>query len=334
MRCPWPPPTTNGPVLQMPPDNPVDMNLNEPFWRTMNPSVGVVTHLHGGVVEAASDGWPLEPVSFPGNPYGFPVRRHYNYQNNQRATMLWFHDHAMDNTSPQIHAGLAGVYFIRDDSDDAIFSLIGGRKHEIPLVIQDRKYDCGFDRVNLWAGVPTSTDGPDPTDPNKMLMKFDRPEFMGDTVVVNGRPWPFVTLGRDIYRLRILNASNTRTYALALIDPAGWAMMGITMDPQVWHSDLMTVIGNDGGLLPQRRQLAGTDYILLAPAERLDILLDLTAVDPMMTQRLRMVNLAVASAQAGDWPEGIYQTSETQTFGANVANAPSSLIGPGTCQQQ
>ena len=105
----------------------------------MNPPVGVVTHLHGAVVQGAqmsggtitdpgSDGWPLFPVGFLGNPYNFPSSQQYTYPNDQRAVMLWFHDHAMDNTSIQVHAGLAGLYFIRDESDDDIFNMIGSQK--------------------------------------------------------------------------------------------------------------------------------------------------------------------------------------------------------------
>jgi FtsP/CotA-like multicopper oxidase with cupredoxin domain len=305
----------DGPTLEMPPVNPVDMEFPEPLWRAMNPTVGVVTHLHGGKVQADSDGWPLKPASFLGNPYGFPNHLHTTYPNDQRAGMMWFHDHAMDNTSPQVHAGLAGLYFIRDASDDALFGLIGGPANEIPLVIQDRKFDCRAVRVDFWAGVPTAT--PD----------FERPEFLGETIVVNGRPTPFVELSRKIYRLRIVNGSNARTYALALVDPAGWAMMSMPAQTRVWHSDLLTVIGNDGGLFPKSRQLAATDSISIGPGERLDVLLDLTAVDPMIVSRLRVVNLALTSALSGAWPEGIFQTTDVQVFGAGVAAAPSSLVG-------
>lgn len=42
----------------------------------MNNSVGLVTHLHGGKVQPAADGWPLWPISIAGNPYlsdSYPV---------------------------------------------------------------------------------------------------------------------------------------------------------------------------------------------------------------------------------------------------------------------
>ncbi len=320
------------PVLQMPPVNPVPMELPNDPWEFMNPSVGVVTHLHGAKVDAGSDGWPLEPASFPHNPYCLPTHLQTTYKNDQRAAMLWFHDHAMDNTSPQVHSGLAGLYFVRDETDQAIFDLIGGDGQELPLVIQDRKFDCLQQRVNFWGGVPTQPMKKDPAH-----KEFVRPEFLGDTAFVNGRPSPFVELMKGVYRLRVLNGSNARTYALALVDPFAWASMDQVRSkdkPKVWYNDCLTVIGNDGGLLstPFTLQVAPGkgQYILIAPGERLDILLDLTKVDPMTTPQLRLVNLAVASAVAGDWPEAIFQTEEQIDFPGNAAgpvkSAPSSLV--------
>jgi FtsP/CotA-like multicopper oxidase with cupredoxin domain len=305
-----------GPTLVMPPVNPLPMDFNNKTWETMNPSVGIVTHLHGGKVKPDSDGWPLDPVGFLGNPYGFPNTRKYIYPNDQRAAMLWFHDHAMDNTSIQVHAGLAGLYFIRDSSDDELFALIGNaKKSEIPLVIQDRMVDCGFDQIDYWAGVPTNTDAQGQQD-------FSRSEYLGETIFVDGRAWPTCTLSRKTYRLRVLNGSNARTYALALIDPTGWANSNAPAKPQVWHSDKLTIIGNDGGLLGKSVKLDPTDYILLSPGERLDLLLDLTAVEPAITHQLRLVNLAVASAAKGEWPEAIFQTVE------KLPTADSSILGP------
>ncbi len=267
----------DGPTLEMPPINPIPMSFNNDMWDRMNPSVGVVTHLHGAVVTPDSDGWPLDPISFPGNPYGFPVSRTYTYTNDQRANMLWFHDHGMDNTSLQVHAGLAGLYFVRDQSDSDIFALIGSAKtSEIPLVIQDRIVDCGFDNMDYLAGVPITTD------PATGMQDFERPEYLGEVIFVDGRPWPTLDVTRKVYRLRILNGSNARTYALALLDPSGWGSMNAPADAPVWYSNLLTIIGNDGGLLPKSVALQTTDSILLAPAERLDVLIDFTGIDPMV----------------------------------------------------
>jgi FtsP/CotA-like multicopper oxidase with cupredoxin domain len=290
----------DGPTQEMPPIDPLPMDLANPMWKAMNPSIGIVTHLHGLKVEPSSDGWPLEPAGFVGSQstYGFPTSRTYHYPNDQRAAMLWFHDHGMDNTAVQVHAGLAGLYFIRDESDEDIFRLIGGPKEEIPLVIQDRNVTCGFESFDYWAGTPTTADGAD----------FIRPEFLGETIFVNGRPSPFVNVQRQIYRLRILNGSNARSYALALIDPSGWTAQKQQVSMRVWYSDLLTVIGNDGGLVSKSQSLPSTGYILLAPGERLDLLLDLTSLDLQVVSQLRLVNLALNSLRNGSFPEAIFQT--------------------------
>ena len=254
-------------TLEPPPINPIPMQYGAPVWAGMNPSIGVVTHLHGARVQGVSDGWPLHPASFPGNPYELPSALPYRYTNDQRSCMLWFHDHAMDNTAVQVHAGLAGLYFIRDKADDEVLSLVGGAGQEIPLVLQDRKFACGFDKVDYWAGVPTFPDD------------FDRPEYLGDTIFVNGRPSPFHEVERKICRLRVLNGSHARTFALALIDPAPWNYPAAPEKSRVGYSDLLTVIGNDGGLFAEPHRLGQTDHILLAPGERLDLLLDLSGVE-------------------------------------------------------
>lgn len=275
-------------------------------FKSMNYSIGVVTHLHGGKVKPDSDGWPLLPVSFESNPFRLKTHRLYHYPNDQRAAMLWFHDHGMDNTAPQVYSGLAGLYFIRDESDDDLFQLIGDETQELPLVIQDRLFNSDLTQADYKNGIPL----------NAAKDGFDRPEFLGDTIMVNGRPWPHTHVHPMVYRLRVLNGSNARTYALALTNPE--ATSG-----KVWYGDLLTVIGNDAGLFAQAKTLAETDYVLIAPGQRLDILLDLTSVDPALVNALRLVNLALILPL--DDPEPIFQTDATSVTPPPVIYKGSSL---------
>ncbi len=282
--------------LMLPPIHPLPMSLAIPQLSSMNFSAGIVTHLHGGKVAPESDGWPMQPASYEGNPFGFPSHRIYHYPNDQRAAMLWFHDHGMDNTAPQVHAGLAGLYFVRDESDAELFQLIGSSTQEIPLVIQDRWLTKDGSQVDYGKGIPLADD----------QKSFLRPEFLGETIFVNGRPWPRAHVHPLIYRLRILNGSNARTYALALADKAG------KDKGKIWYGSLLTAIGNDAGLFAQAAQLNDVDYLLIAPGERLDVLLDLTQVDPAIISELYLVNLAVkAVPTAGSKvPEPIFNTDE------------------------
>jgi len=319
----------NLPGLAMPPINPLPMAYANADMLMMNPSVGVVTHLHGGQVPAASDGWPLAPLSYPGNPFqdacgeAFPVEKTVLYPNNQRAAMLWFHDHGMDNTAPQVYAGLAGLYFIVDGSDEALAQLMNAYNTkqngqapsdeivEIPLVLQDRMVDGDVCCVDYWAGIPTQVDYSKPDAP---VLNKVRPEFLGETVFVNGRAWPRHNVTQKVYRLRLLNGSNARTYALALINPTPWTATPNGSANKIAYSDLLTVIGNETGLYASSRTLGEKDYLLLAPGERLDVLLDLTGICAHEVSKLRLVNLAVQSVFNNEWPEAIFQAEDQSIY--------------------
>jgi spore coat protein A len=199
-----------------------------------------VVHLHGGAVAPDSDGWP-ENGALPGN------RVTHVYENRQRATMLWYHDHAMALTALNVYSGLAGGYLIRDDEEDAL-GLPSGR-HEIPLILADRNLDLG----------------PDGRFTGRLLHKMEdgANEFFGPYTSVNGAIWPYVKLRAAPYRLRLLNASNARTYQLMVLDADGAPVTG-----------LMTQIGTDGGLLGAPVPVPDGGLVL-APAERADVLLDL-----------------------------------------------------------
>ena len=41
-----------------------------------------------------------------------------DYDNDQRAALLWYHDHALGITRFNVYAGLAGLWVIRDDEED------------------------------------------------------------------------------------------------------------------------------------------------------------------------------------------------------------------------
>ncbi len=66
-----------------------------------------VVHLHGAMTHASSDGW-AENLAAPGQ------AALDAYPNEQRATMLWYHDHVMGVTRFNVYAGLAGLWIVRD----------------------------------------------------------------------------------------------------------------------------------------------------------------------------------------------------------------------------
>jgi spore coat protein A, manganese oxidase len=226
-------------------------------------SVPIAVHLHGGHTPAPSDGYPVDLVlpmnatTHNGMHHGMlgdvsQGQRDYEYPLNQRAATLWYHDHRMDFTGPQVYRGLAGFHIVRDDEEEALALPRGER--EVPLMITDRAFEAdGSFRY------PSK-------DPSLQLERGVEDAFMegvlGDVILVNGAPWPVLEVSAVHYRFRVLNASNARRYRLAL-DPA--------RDAQPFVQ-----IGSDGGLLPRP---VLHDVVDVAPAERFDVVVDFSPYD-------------------------------------------------------
>ena len=77
----------------------------------------IVTHLHGGENHPQFDGTPLQWFTRGGAKGPHYITNTFTYYNEQRASMVWYHDHALGNTRTNVYAGLAGAYIIRDDQD-------------------------------------------------------------------------------------------------------------------------------------------------------------------------------------------------------------------------
>jgi len=69
-----------------------------------------IVHLHGGLTPASYDGW-AENIFAPGQ----PALSHYPMD--QRAALLWYHDHVMGVTKLDVYAGLAGLWIVRDERE-------------------------------------------------------------------------------------------------------------------------------------------------------------------------------------------------------------------------
>lgn len=184
----------------------------------------VVVHLHGGHVPQASDGYP-EDTFLPGQ------SATYLYPNNQEAATLWFHDHALGLTRLNVMMGLAG-YYLLTDSVEAGLALPSGA-YETGLAIQDR----AFRADGSWKYPASWSD-----------------HFFGDTMLVNGKVWPYLNVDRGKYRFRLLNGCNSRTLRLTLSGGATF-----------------TQIGAEGGLLPAPVNLT---EITMGPGERADVIVD------------------------------------------------------------
>jgi FtsP/CotA-like multicopper oxidase with cupredoxin domain len=254
-------------------------------------AIPAVTHLHGGEVPSAVDGgpdaWFTSDGVFHGPAYysrdaGSTNDAVARYPNTQEAAPLWFHDHALGLTRLNVYAGLAGAYLLTDPANPPPPNLPA----PIPLVIQDRLFDRDGQLV-FPAGVPYI---PNPTHP------FWVPELMGDTIVVNGKAWPYLEVEPKRYRFLILNGSNARGYEMFLANRKTDAP-----GPAMWQ------IGTDGGYLdaPVKIDPAAKSklpHLVLLPGERADVIVDFSKLAP--GTRLLLKNVAKAPYPHGEAPHG------------------------------
>lgn len=217
-------------------------------------------HLHGGHSRSDSDGWPdnMAPAG------GEQLDAFDNTYDNTDLGLgkvgahLWYHDHAMNGTRFHVFAGLAGGYLLRDPREAELGLPTCAEDGEIHLLLQDRNLDA--------------TDGV-----LRLLHKTtpDTAEFFGPLTLVDGLLWPRLRLRPEVFRLRLLNGSNARAYRLHLVSVTEEGNGTGSVTPA---HDRLLVIGTDGGLLWRAWQPGAHDALTLAPAERLDVLLDLTGL--------------------------------------------------------
>jgi spore coat protein A len=243
-------------------------------------TVPIVNHLHGGRTSPENDGYPTDLIlpagGFSQSHMHDPMarisegQREYIYANDQRAATLWYHDHRMDFTAPQVWRGLAGFYILRDDEEERL-PLPRGDK-EMSLLICDRSFDG--DGSFRYPALDSSL---------RNAPGVDAPYMggvLGDVILVNGAPWPRFEVANVKYRLRILNASNARRYELEL-------------DPTPCGAASFVQIGSDGGLLAEPLTHR---TIRIAPAERFDVIVDFSKFQ--LGSKVTLVN------KAGDGPAG------------------------------
>jgi suppressor of ftsI/bilirubin oxidase len=165
----------------------------------------------------------------------------YDFVVRARAGLYWYHPHPHGLTAGQTYHGLFGMMAVEDAEERALRQTldVSWGKTEIPLVLQDRR--------------PGPDYAPDAGDRHH--------GFIGNLATVNGGGAVHLDVASRAYRFRILNASNARTYRLGFADAAGRSLP-------------FTLLGTDGGLLAAPLRC---DECYLSSAERIDVLLDLTA---------------------------------------------------------
>jgi FtsP/CotA-like multicopper oxidase with cupredoxin domain len=295
------------------------------FSSTPGPYTGpvpIVTHVHGAVgVGDESDGyaeaWYLPNASdIPsgyareGTWYDFfkakadarfgaawePGYATFQYPNDQRASTVWYHDHALGMTRLNVYAGPAGFFLIRGgpDGDDAVLdgrfgttAVLPGPApkandrfppnktyYEIPIAIQDRAFN---DDGSLFYPDTRSffDEFAGPYIPGSNVSPIWNPEFFGNTIIANGNTWPYQSVEQRRYRLRFLNGCQSRFLILDFNDIPG---------VEVWQ------LGNEGGFLAAPVSLTADNgnRLLMGLAERADLIVDFSNV-PVGNHVLRNV---------------------------------------------
>jgi spore coat protein A len=202
------------------------------------PGGRAVVHVHGMHTVEKYDGGP-ENWFAPGQ------TRLYYYPNIQDAASLWYHDHAIGVTRLNVYAGLAGLYLLRDQSEDRLN--LPKEDYEIPLILQDKNFQAADGKLNLWYPNPWE------------------PESFGNTILVNAQLWPFLEVEPRRYRFRIYNGANARFFRLRISSTPGG-----TTSVLPFHQ-----IGAEGGFLPRSAKM---DVLLVGNGERADVIVDFSSM--------------------------------------------------------
>lgn len=237
-----------GPIVRVASGDTLTVRLRNELDKPTN------VHWHGLVVPTEVDGQPSNVVA-PGaeGEYTFTVRN--------RPGTYWFHPHPHGHTAEQAYRGLAGLFIVTDPAEAAL-GLPAGTQ-DIPLVLQDRKFDAGNQLVYIADGMAGMMD--------QMM------GILGDRILVNGQPDVVLPVATQPYRLRLLNGSNARIFKL------GWS----TGAP-------LTVLATDGGLLAEP---VTVPYVMLAPGERVELWADFGPAG--VGDEIKLVSLAYEGVEAG-----------------------------------
>ncbi|MFM8355992.1 MAG: multicopper oxidase domain-containing protein, partial [Gammaproteobacteria bacterium] len=186
---------------------------------------------------------------------------------------MWFHDHMLDYTAPNVYKGGAGalnLYSAIDRGNEALDDGVnlrlpsgsaldwGNRDYDVNLLVSDKAWDAAGQLV---------------------FNVFNLDGFVGDRMTVNWQYKPYLEVRARRYRFRILNGSVSRYFKIALVDSRG-------------NRVPMHMVANDGNIMqhaipfPNRES---ADLPVQTIGERYDIVVDFARFRD--GDRLYLVNL-------------------------------------------
>lgn len=265
---------------------PIDPAVNGGFGRNT-----LTTHFHNGHTPGESDGFPgafFFPAQFYDYRWPFALAGYDTINRDatdpraggpddaggilrvpgdwrETQSSVWFHDHMFDFTAQNVYKGGAGMMNLYSSVDRGNEELEDGVNLRLPSGTAQSWGNTEYD-VNLMLEDKA-------LDPDGQLFFdiFRLDGFLGDVMTVNGAYKPYFEVERRKYRFRILNASTSRFYKLALSDASRFH----------W-------IANDGNILAFPLIVNVLDHIGIA--ERQDIVVDFSKY--RAGDRVWLVNLA------------------------------------------
>jgi FtsP/CotA-like multicopper oxidase with cupredoxin domain len=182
-------------------------------------------HWHGMHLPAHMDGGPHQEIE-PGGDWA------PQWTIDQPAATLWYHPHPHGRTGNHVYRGIAGLFILDDELSDALPLPSEYGVDDVPIIVQDRKFESN-NRFDDRAAFLSTTG------------------VIGDELLVNGTHGPYFDVTTRLVRFRILNGSNARTFNFGFHDDRTFAL-----------------VATDGGLLAEPWK---TDRIQLSPGERAEI---------------------------------------------------------------
>ena len=279
------------------------------------PDWAFLTHLHNGHTAPESDGQPHHMVENEGGyrPTEWVDNLYLAYpaggDDREKQSFLWFHDHRMHHTGPNVYKGMVGLAphydpvldsgdethglrlpGVRTNNGDGTFDV----DYDIPMAL----YDCRLDDGATSHQDEHTPIVPDPRLPGllcgnihpewwgKLFHKhYPNHGFVGDIFTVNGVAMPVLTVKRRKYRFRFLGASVSRQYRLSIRtgtpmpfpgSQGQWLFGKIVKGKQVTDAGSLAglpwnQIASEGGLLPNMQT---KNEIEIWPAKRREAIVD------------------------------------------------------------
>jgi suppressor of ftsI len=213
-------------------------------------------HWHGMRLPAVMDGGPHQLVE-PGATWS------PEWTIDQPAASLWYHPHPHGRTAEHVYRGVAGLFIIDDAVSAGLELPRDYGVDDVPLILQDKRSA----QDGSLSASPESPTG---------LPGLDMYGLRGDHVLVNGTFDPYFTVTTTRVRLRLLNASNARSYNVGFADGRSFHL-----------------IATDSGLLPAPEPLT---RVRLSPGERAEIVAEFQPGEQVVLQ-------SFAPGLAGGFPQ-------------------------------